>query len=117
MPMEKDDAATGPHAARRLSWFGAITLSLDRLNKGNVSGFSYLRADSGVVSSAAVAHRAHSASPRSAVAGRRGALLGGGCPEMQPVCSQQPSAVMKTKNCKYMTCSINPNELYHTANT
>lgn len=41
-------------------------------------------------SSAAVAHRDHAAPPRSAGAGRCGALrCGAVCPEMQPVCSQQ----------------------------
>lgn len=69
----------GVWAARRpLSWcFGVIAATPDRLNKTNMSGFSYLSADSGLVSSAAVAHRARTASRRSAGAGRSGALWSG----------------------------------------
>lgn len=69
----------GVWAARRpLSWcFGVIAATQDRLNKTNMSGFSYLSADSGLVSSAAVAHRARTASRRSAGAGRSGALWSG----------------------------------------
>lgn len=65
MPMEKDDGASGPHLLR-----ARLTLVLRLCNseiemfvgKKASGGFSYLGADSGVVSSAAVAHRARTAS-------------------------------------------------------
>lgn len=51
-----------------------MALRPDPSGSTNMWAFSYLGADSGVVSSAAVAHRDLAASPRSAAAGRRGAL-------------------------------------------
>lgn len=61
-------------------------LRLDCLNKRNAELFSYLSADSGVVSSAAVAHRAHTApSPRSEAAWpvRGAAERGGSAAQLQ----------------------------------
>lgn len=110
--MENYDAALRSHVGRSLGCFGVIALRLVWSNKRNMSGFSYLSADSGVVSSAAVAHRVDTASPRSAAAGRSGALRSGagtGCPEMQPVCSQQLHSIwshVNKKRCKYKTVFI-----------
>lgn len=77
MPTQNYDAGFEPHVAR--SPDVSVWLQPHRIgyNKTNMSGFSYLSADSGLVSSAAVAHRARTASRRSAGAGRSGALWSG----------------------------------------